>query len=183
MTERLRPQAMKTKALYEEALIRLLAKKSLREVTVTELAEESGVSRRAFYRHFSTVDEVYESHVAFLAARFSEYYLKSMAAMGHSFDTMAYLHFAFWAHHREALETAVRNGLDRKLSSDVERRLIEDAGFGEGLGDRRAEVAFQFSLAGLWGVIREWAENGFVESPEEMAKLCSFVPKVLNRQE
>ena len=41
----------KSKKALEEALIRLLAKKTITEITVTELTEEADIHRGTFYNH------------------------------------------------------------------------------------------------------------------------------------
>ena len=42
----------KSKKALEEALIRLLAKKTITEITVTELTEEADIHRGTFYNHY-----------------------------------------------------------------------------------------------------------------------------------
>ena len=47
-----------TKRLLHEALIRILNKKELSKVTITELCQEAGVNRVTFYRHYETPHDV-----------------------------------------------------------------------------------------------------------------------------
>ena len=47
-----------TKACFQSALIQLLDKKDINDISVSELTRKAGVSRTAFYSHYQTVDDV-----------------------------------------------------------------------------------------------------------------------------
>ena len=50
----------KSEALVRSALLVMLAKYSLSEITVSELCREAGVARGTFYLHYNTVEDVYD---------------------------------------------------------------------------------------------------------------------------
>ena len=47
-----------TKACFQSALIQLLDKKDINDISISELTRKAGVSRTAFYSHYQTVDDV-----------------------------------------------------------------------------------------------------------------------------
>ena len=47
-----------TKRLLYEGLFRLLEKKELHKITITELCAEAGINRATFYKHYSTPKDV-----------------------------------------------------------------------------------------------------------------------------
>lgn len=47
-----------TKRLLKDALLRLLHKKNLDQITITELCQESSINRATFYRHYQTPRDV-----------------------------------------------------------------------------------------------------------------------------
>lgn len=47
-----------TKSCLQTALIKLLNKKDINEISVSELTRRAGVSRTAFYSNYQTVDDV-----------------------------------------------------------------------------------------------------------------------------
>ena len=49
----------KTRQSIKLALIELLTKKNIADITVTELSLRAMINRKTFYRHYQTVDEVY----------------------------------------------------------------------------------------------------------------------------
>ena len=50
--------AIRSKAYIKHALIKLLSKKDLDRITVTEVIETSGISRGTFYSHYKSLDDV-----------------------------------------------------------------------------------------------------------------------------
>lgn len=52
------------KSCLVEALVKLLPKKRLSEITVSELVEKAGVNRSTFYRNFKTIPDVLKEYFA-----------------------------------------------------------------------------------------------------------------------
>lgn len=51
-------RVIRTKQLIKDALIRLMERKKLAEITVSELAREAGVDRRTFYLHYDNIYDI-----------------------------------------------------------------------------------------------------------------------------
>ncbi|MDQ8819411.1 TetR/AcrR family transcriptional regulator, partial [Streptococcus ruminantium] len=51
-----------TKESIETALLFLLEKKDLRQISVSELVRKAGVSRNAFYRNYKSKEEILEAY-------------------------------------------------------------------------------------------------------------------------
>ena len=47
-----------TKRLLQEALLRLMNRKPLDKISITELCDEAGINRTTFYRHYYTPHDV-----------------------------------------------------------------------------------------------------------------------------
>ncbi len=47
-----------TKRMVQEGLMRLLEKKPLEKINITELCQEAGINRTTFYRHFELPRDV-----------------------------------------------------------------------------------------------------------------------------
>ena len=47
-----------TKQCIETAMLKLLKKKSINDITITELVKVAGVSRNAYYRNYDSKDEI-----------------------------------------------------------------------------------------------------------------------------
>ena len=55
-----------TREKIVNALLTLIKEKPLSTITITELTQLAGVSRMAFYRNFSTKEEVFSSHLNYI---------------------------------------------------------------------------------------------------------------------
>ena len=51
-------RVVKTKAAVKDALLRLLAQKDFKQISITDLAREAGINRATFYMHFNSTYEV-----------------------------------------------------------------------------------------------------------------------------
>ena len=49
---------LKSKKAIKDALIKLLAQKDFKQITITDLAREAGINRATFYMHYSSTHEV-----------------------------------------------------------------------------------------------------------------------------
>ena len=54
-----------TKECLYLSLMQLLKKKSIKAITVKELCEKAGLSRMAFYRNYSIVEDILEEHIEY----------------------------------------------------------------------------------------------------------------------
>ncbi len=55
---------LKTQERLQNALLELLETKELKEITVKEICENAGISRNAFYQHYSYKEDLYDQMVA-----------------------------------------------------------------------------------------------------------------------
>ena len=48
----------KTQKAVKDALLKLLAQKDFKQISITDLAREAGINRATFYMHFNSTHEV-----------------------------------------------------------------------------------------------------------------------------
>ena len=65
-------RVMKTKRSIHEAMTKLLARKPIEEITVTELAEAAEINRKTFYNYYGSVYMVAEEMEDEIVARFED---------------------------------------------------------------------------------------------------------------
>ena len=64
--------AIRSRNMIQEALMRLLCRKEIEDITVTELTGQADINRRTFYLHYSNLAEVLEALEAGLLERLKE---------------------------------------------------------------------------------------------------------------
>ena len=77
------------KEAIEIALMRLLQKKDINKITVTELTEVAGVGRSSFYRNFDSIEDV---AVGYINRIYREYF-KEKPVNPNSYKKSAFLPF------------------------------------------------------------------------------------------
>ncbi len=65
-------RVIKTRKIIKNALIELMAEKSLSDISITELSEKALINRKTFYRHYRTVSDVVTEIENEILAEFAE---------------------------------------------------------------------------------------------------------------
>jgi AcrR family transcriptional regulator len=169
--EKPEPIAERSRRWLTEALLALMAKEDYRDITIQEIADRAGLSRRTFYRNFATKDEVLvrcaqtlrEEYVAFLQGREDL-----------SLPSIARLHFAFWQKRLTVIDTLRKGGMFHLVLAmyneflpGLYRQFKEAPGGYE--SQKQLDYALAFSAGGFWNMLDRWLSLGAKESPEEMA--------------
>ncbi|WP_169786793.1 TetR/AcrR family transcriptional regulator [Nitriliruptor alkaliphilus] len=172
------PRAQRTRALLLAEYERQLALGG-EPPTVASLVREAGVSRSAFYGHFTSIDEVgvaaVRSALDQLGVRDTEM-RRDDAASGVSVARMTYA--AFFAHilgHRHLYApligandiSAAHDELREVLIAQTQRSIEAIADRPDGVDSRRAA---RFIIGGLMAVMAEWLRDPQPCSPQELAE-------------
>lgn len=163
------------KEAMEIALIKLLKKKDINKITVTELCETAGVGRSSFYRNFASMEDAAVSYVNRI---YREYFrnnpVKSDAFKKGKFLFFLRERFKFIKEHKDVFAVLHKNGILYnvlvKMDSEVKAQYL--------LADVSESRYFSAMVMGFSaGVIEEWVAGGMKESEEELAeitKACLF---------
>ena len=150
-----------------DALLELMRKKSYEDITVTELCQLSGVSRRVFYHLFT-------NKAGALCAMIDQAIL-GLESYRPDIPRETLRSFLYWKEQKALLDILQEN----QLTGLLLERMIEcvlSEGFDIRYWLRIREWENQkdivvYCLSGFMGLIYRWYFSGFRESPEEMAAL------------
>ena len=161
-----------------DALISLTARKPLSSISITELCEEAGVSRMAFYRNFQSLEEILTSRLNELVDEY-RVYTRPLLLSGELWYSVGHLTicFSFFKEHSDFADCLLACGFGGMLEDVI-------AGFmSECWGDGSREI--EYVLAAFAGTIcsayRAWARHGFEESPYDLAVLVGKYHTVPSR--
>lgn len=151
------------------ALIKLLKKKDINKITVTELCETAGVGRNSFYRNFGSLEEVAVSYVN----RMYREYFKNNPVNPDAFKKGRFLFFLreryrFIKEHKNVFTVLYKNGMLYnvlvKMDSEVKAQYL--------MADVSESRYFNAMIMGFSaGVIEEWVAGEMKESEEELAEI------------
>ena len=159
-----------------------LRKKPLQEISITEICERAGVSRRTFYRNCEEKEDL---------IRFSTDVLvkEQLARVDFTSTDAHFLYrnfFAYWGGHREFLTILYRNGLFDLFLEEFMlicgtglRYPLQEADLeGSANRDQRRRFANAFIVGGLGQMLAFWAKEGFQTTVEQVAGSILFLVPV-----
>lgn len=151
-----------------ESLLELMQKIPYEDITVTQLCQAAGVTRRVFYHLFSNkTGALY----ALVDGR-----ILNIESYGREIPNETLRFFCYWKEQKAFLDVLGENGLSGLL---LERMisivLAEDYDMRywlrrKGWSEYSQEIVV-FGLSGLIGLVYSWYYSGFRKEPEEMAAL------------
>lgn len=165
------------KQKYADALIRLLQKKTLGEITVKDIAAECGVTRQAFYYHFSDIYDLVEWIYIDAAQK---------ALSGHTdIDDweVGFLMVLRWTRENSVIvENTLRSVTRDYVETFLNRVLAEYmsplvARQAEGMlvtEDQKKFIARFYTLS-LNSISIDWILGGMKEAPEELVKSVAIL--------
>lgn len=151
------------------ALVELMKVRDYDSITITDIAKKAGVSRMAYYRNYSSKDDIFKKYIdevgedihKKIAGSHSsvipyDYFLALFEQLG-KYSDLAIV--AYRAHLGELILAAlIKNMFITFPPPD----------------DSAAERYHRFFLAGaFYNVFIEWLKRGLRESPAEMASFCA----------
>lgn len=143
-----------------DALIEMMQEADFENISVSSLCEFAGVPRRAFYRYFSSKEDMISAVLDTLRNTYNDYVRqRNIASM--EIEERLTVFFQFWEENKRILKAFS----GKRLSGELIEHTIETC-MAEGKGSR---LHVRFTVTGLYGVLVEWARSGFAESPEQIA--------------
>ncbi|MCM1083912.1 MAG: TetR/AcrR family transcriptional regulator [Clostridium sp.] len=151
---------MLVKDYITDALIKLLNKKTLDKISITEIVNVAGVGRVSFYRNFESKEDIIDKYLTKITDEFID-------VSGINFktnDTKTYISILF--KHLEKYKDFAYNLYKSNNLHLIEkqfRRIFEMRNYDYN------EYKRQFYIGGIYNIYQYWLINGCKETPEEMA--------------
>ena len=152
-----------------EALLTLMGKIPYEDITVTQLCQTAGISRRIFYHLFSSKQGALHALV--------DNKILDIGRHAGDVGNTSVRFFRYWKEQKALLDVLSANGMSGLLLERmVVRVLSEDFDViywleRNGWHGSSNEVII-FSLSGIMGLVYSWYHTGYRRTPEEMAALA-----------
>ncbi len=175
-----------TACLMDEALIRLLEKKSFEYITVKEICEKAGVNRSTFYLHYETIEDLLVECVEYVGRKITDKFSKE-----HKIDkqeianspkenlmliTPQYLiPYLEFVRENKAVFTAVASQPSVFKTIEISKYLFSE--LFEPILDRfdipknEQKYRMAFYLSGIHAVVTKWIVGGFKEDASYISNL------------
>ena len=165
----------KTHQKIKDSLLKLIGEKELKNITINEICQLCEINRSTFYAHFQDIYEVMEQIGREMEHSLIEAY-KNQYVKGTDFLSTHYI-VVLMEHMRQnqVFYKAMfqdSNVLMLDKSMDMLRVEIFVPIFNRiGLTEREGRYHFNFFKAGFFTVLKQWLEEGCIESPKELAQI------------
>lgn len=143
------------------ALLQMLKKQPMENISITELTKKAGVGRVSFYRNFESKEDVIRKHLGILIKKWGVEFEKS----GNP-DTLIESLFSHYYKHKELFILLYRRGL-----AHISLKNVLDVCGPTAEQDNLTAYTRAWFCHGLYGWIEEWFKRGMTETPAEMAIL------------
>ncbi len=149
-------------AQLNKALLILLSKKPLNDISISELVDEAGVGRASFYRNFDSKEDILKLHIRSL---FNEW-IKEWDKQNVILSEQIYNMIQHFEKHNRFYKLLNERGLIYLLKDVI-------IGFFKLSNEDVKEKAYASAFAAytLYGWIDVWFQRGMRESADEMAEM------------
>ena len=154
-----------TRDCMKAALVKLLNEKDLPQISVTEIVTAAGVSRPAFYRNYSSKEDLLEDVIASVKELLSKVIMLFKAAETPA-EKKAWMTRVFIEAGKNSVELGWLINIGHPLLTDEQMDSI--------IGNEHPISAYMNTacISAIFSIIRRWIKGGKKEPPESMASLC-----------
>lgn len=158
--------AVRSQHMIVDALFSLMKRKPFKQITVSELCEESGIGRKTFYRNFELREDVIEFKLDLMC----EEYKKELIRLPS--EQYLYHHFSYVQKNADCFIALYENGLS-SLAYQKFSLLLPDTMPVWSADPIEQEYCSAYVIAGIEAIQRVWISRGCKESIEEAVELAS----------
>lgn len=170
-------RVLRTRKLLLDGLTELMNTKDIKDISVKELADHVDINRCTFYLHYKDVYDMLEKIETELVDDFNQM-LDSCIEKTHNPDPYPFMYafFSYTNEHQETLAALLGQHGDLAFINYMKEIVQERMHFiwkENAYCTDNFEYYSAFIISGCLGMLEKWVQGGFVESPEQMAKLSA----------
>lgn len=180
-------QVAKSRRMMQDALLELLKEKLYSQITITEINLHANLSRRTFYKHFQSKDDLMVSLV-------DDIFAPIFVEMSHAISTSIYgkevenamiMLFRKWEENKEILRMLRKTNCDILLlqwfTDWFHKMYIESVLPQKEIGNEILDRLTSNVIAGAYfRALTCWADSGMIHPPELVAKYLFTVLGISN---
>jgi len=153
----------------------MMGEKKFRDISITEITEKAGVSRMAFYRNYSNLEDII---VDYLDENFVSYAKERPACARDNSPDSIRLFFTYFKNQSILIRNLIESGTTHLLLESFSaflRTLSRNIVCDKSLSPAMEKYSVEFIAGGIYKVVIEWAKGGMAESDAEMAEIVGGI--------
>ncbi len=163
-----------TRMCIESALILLMKDSHIKDITITDIVKKAGVSRTAYYRNYSSKEDILRSMIDDIASKVI-LAMQLQFPLTNTYDYWFSL-FTTLQEHYDDLNILLKANFGESVRHQVQHLLIRTI--------QKEDVAelykFYFWSGAIYSVINQWILAGGQPIPEDMAHICYGIIASMN---
>lgn len=169
----------RTKKALKNALLSLLEKKPINEISVTELTNLADVNRATFYFYYTDLldmlqqiqNEAYQSFQAILSE--SNTAITTIEGFTEYTESL----FNYCKEHEALVKFIIKNDTNNQLYKKIQVLLLNNIPNSKDTFDTNnpARYSTNFVLTAMVGIMIDWMDEGMKISPHDLAEFCAHI--------
>ena len=166
-----------TKRALEESLKKMLLKKSVNKITISDITEDCGINRITFYYHFKDIYDLVEWSCVEDAARaldgkktYDTWQQGFQQIFQAVLDNKPFVQNVYQSVNREQVETYLYS-----LTHNLLIGVIEEKAVGMQVRDEDKEFIADFFKFAFVGLMLDWIRNGMKKDPQQIIDRLSIL--------
>ncbi|MGN1019509.1 MAG: TetR/AcrR family transcriptional regulator [Aristaeellaceae bacterium] len=165
-----------TRRLLKESLLRLMADKDIREITVTELCADAQINRCTFYKHYGCTEDVLADIEHDVVEDLESLWAKNTAGTYWPMNLRVEALCRYLLEHKPMMKLLMRNtdtntGFASLLISTAHVRTLYDMKLSYITDPECRRLFTSFLVNGTYHMIRQWLLDDSPITPEEMGHM------------
>ena len=163
----------------EQCLLELMLTAQYSQITITDISNRAGISRKSFYRYFNSKEGCLYALIDHAIFDGAAYYIPGHQR-GHSNTLIYERFFSYWKQNATLLDALDRNSMGQLLAERVLAYTVhEEHEFRSFFRDQADESSERsvFYISGIIGLILTWHKNGFQKPVSQMSKILADLIK------
>ena len=169
----------RTKRALRDALLSLLEKKPINEISVTELTNLADVNRATFYFYYTDLLDMLQQIQNEAYRDFQEVIGESPASITtiEGFTAYAETLFNYCKDHESLVKFIIKNDTNNQLYKKIQLLLLNNIPNTKDTFDinNPARYSTNFVLTAMVGIMIDWMDEGMKISPHELAEFCAHI--------
>ena len=174
-------RVVKTKGSLQTALIELLQEKTLDKISISELCKFASVNRGTFYLHYQDVAELFEEYFHDMTEDLRKAYYEPYLLTDYKIENLSADMVRIF-HHVEKYKQFYKIVFDRKTPMmyyyrlfDIIRNYLKEST--SEIMSENTEYFASYQANAIIGLVIQWSQHDFKESPEQLNKMLLGMTK------
>ncbi|MGQ2285718.1 TetR/AcrR family transcriptional regulator [Leuconostoc suionicum] len=155
--------SLQTREWVRSAFLELLDEvEDIKSITISDISQRSGISRRTFYRYYASKEDILTEYIDILIEQYGDDLRSKKLA---NFKEFIVYFFNYWGQYDHELFILQKNGLFTYVLSEFNKKIPELYAtisapwhIQKEVNSREVVYTTRYGVGGLWNVYGEWLE-------------------------